>query len=349
MVKRIIHQEVNQILNEYTIHSTREIADIQSGHINDSFRINTPDGSYFLQKINHHVFYPVDKLMQNYSQILNFLHTKKTFPENVRLIHTKSNASYIYNDQNDSYWRLTTFITNSQSFDKAVDDQMAYDAGKIIASFHNSAVQLDPLKFYTILPNFHNLEVRYRQWLTAIKKDPQNRFAKISNESEEIEALVSLLTPMQSAISEGKIRQFVVHNDTKLNNILFDQNRKSLTLIDWDTVMSGTILYDFGDCLRNIGSNLDEDGIQLDEMVFQQKAYHAFYRGYTENLQFKLSPAENQYLPYACIYMTMLMGIRFLTDYVLGDIYYKISYADQNLARGRNQVLLARKMTDALI
>jgi len=289
-----------------------------SGHINDTFIIHTSDRRYrklLLQRVNHHVFKNVPQLMKNFELVTR--HIKKKIEEEKDLrfekccyvyIPTKNSSSY-YKDSDGNFWRLVPFIENSHSY-----------------------------------KHFHDVEKRLLWFDEAVERDPLGRVKEVQSEIEFVRQRQDEMKIIQKLGREGRIPLRVTHNDTKFNNILFDTNDNPLCVVDLDTVMPGYVHFDFGDAIRICANRAAEDEPDLDKIQFDLELFKAFAKGYLKETRQYLNQTEIDYLAFSSKLMTFIMGLRFLTDYVDGDHYYKIHHPNHNLQRARAQFTLLKRM-----
>jgi len=324
------------------------------GHINDSYRmVNGSDDSpdYLLQRINHYVFKDVPLLMKNISlvthHIASVLEERGMEDLNRRsliIIPTGEGAPYFrVGEPEESYWRVFNFIEDHQVFERAPDADIAFEGARMFGDFTRMLSSLDSSALGEIIPKFHNLKWRISNLMKSIGEDSAGRVKYVQDEIRYVQASVPLMSTIQELGEKGSIPLRVTHNDTKINNVLFDRNRKGLCVIDLDTVMPGYVHYDFGDGIRTFTNTGEEDDEDLDRIRMDMKMYRAFAEGFLESTRDTLTPAELDTLVYAGLLFPFIMGVRFLTDYLAGDVYYKIKYDEHNLVRARAQLKLARE------
>ncbi|MEH6657977.1 aminoglycoside phosphotransferase family protein [Leeuwenhoekiella marinoflava] len=324
-----------------------EIQEFSSGHINDTYLIRTTGQQYFvLQRINAEVFKNVPELIANKVKVSTHLISK--LPELpieekhrrvLTFLPTKTGA-YYHQDEFDQFWNLTYYISNSISYDTVTNKEIAYEGGKLFGKFISQTRDFDASELVEIIPDFHNVPIRLLQFKHAKQKASAERIRKTSTERLRVEALKEEMVILQHLKDEGKIPTRVTHNDTKISNALFDKNDKGLCVIDTDTVMPGIVHNDFGDAIRTICNTAAEDEQDLSLVKFNVVYYEAYLKGFLEELRDSLSDLEIQYLARGAKTIIFIMGLRFLTDYLAGDVYYKTSYDAHNLDRAKNQFKL---------
>jgi len=323
-----------------------------SGHINDTYRVTTSEKDlpgYILQRINERVFKNVHLLMENIENVTNHLSKKlRDIPGNIstgeslRLLLADDEKPY-FKDSSGNYWRVFLFVMDSVIFQKAINSEQAYEAGRAIGEFQYLLTDYHGVIHETI-PGFHNLDKRLMEFDQAIKSASNKRIQKAENEASFVERKKDQMREMIADLKLKNVTLRIIHNDTKLNNILFDKQGCALCLIDFDTVMKGYIHYDFGDAIRILANNADEDEPDIQQVSFNFDYYKSFSIGYLEQTNSFLSPAEKKWLAFAPFYMTFIIGLRFLTDYLNGDTYFKINREDHNLQRARVQFRLISLM-----
>ena len=320
-------QHLKLILNHFKI----DIQDvtfqsITTGYINDTFLVlKSEKPLYILQRINSTVFKHVESLMLNIELALDKLKSNNYI--SIMLIKTVAGKSFY--KHNDDYWRLMTFIEGSTTYNTTTNPKIAFEAGRIIREFHNLLQEESPDAFTDIIPNFNNLPFRITEFEKAIKNtsDARNKIAK-----NDIDFAIKI-HPTFDAFYKEELPLRICHNDTKLNNILFNKTtHKALCLIDLDTIMKGYFHYDFGDAVRTIVNTANEDEKELSKITFNKPLFEAFINGLSTNESF-LSSIEIELLPLSVALMPFTHGLRVLIDYLNGNIYYKVAHENQNLDR----------------
>lgn len=300
---------------------------ISNGLINDTYLVKE-DGNptYIFQRINIKVFTNFEALIYNLDMILPLL--KSDDYSEVVLCKTKDNRSFFQSEKSE-VWRLMTFIKNSVVYNTTKNPKIAFEAGRIIAQFHKLTEKFDANQLQDTLPKFHDIHLRYDQFKIALKNADTDKIETAKKAISFVKKNISFLTD----IDHSKLPSRVCHNDTKLNNILFSKEDKSLCLIDLDTIMKGVFIYDFGDAIRTIANSAPEDEKELDKINFSIELFGSFVEGLaTENNL--LQEEEKIMMPRGVVLMPFLHGIRALTDYLENNKYYKVAYETQNLDRG---------------
>lgn len=326
-----------------------------NGHINDTFLLvyETPQGDrsrYILQRMNHSIFKNPPLLMENMSNVTEYLRKiilaagGNPDRETLNVIKTKAGSSF-YEDTNHNYWRVFPFIENTICLEKVENAKDFYDSAAAFGNFQKMLADYPADTLHETIPNFHNTPSRFRDFQKAVGEDKLGRAAMAQKEiafALEREKEACALTDLLSA---GELPLRVTHNDTKLNNILFDADtQKALCIIDLDTVMPGLSLYDFGDSIRFGASTGAEDEQDLDKVELDLSLFEAFVKGYLEGCDGSLTDKEIEMLPMGAKLMTFECGLRFLADFLEGDVYFKIHRENHNLDRARTQFKLVADM-----
>jgi hypothetical protein len=332
-----------------------DFKELASGHINDTFLVITKQqGDYILQKINKGVFGDVPGLISNKVKISQHLHQKLNFlskEERERRILTflaTSTGAYYFVDANGDYWNATIFIDNSQTFETVTDPKVAYEGGKLFGEFIRLTQDFDPSQLVEVIPRFHDMSFRFEQFEDALKIASDERKKRAKIQIDLAKDLKDEMHILQNLKDKGDIRSRVTHNDTKISNALFDMQGNGLCVIDTDTIMPGIIHYDFGDAIRTICNTAAEDEKNLDKVKFSKDFYEAYSKGFLEKIGSSISELERKYLPLGAKSMMFIMALRFLTDYLNGDIYYKTKYPEHNLDRSKNQFKLIQSFEEVM-
>lgn len=329
-----------------------------SGHINSTRYVVLEDKGvkreYILQRINKNVFKSPAKLMDNYTAVTEFL--RKTIIENggdpdretINVIKNKNGENF-YIDSEGEYWRLILFVTDSLSFDKVERPEQFYESAVAFGNFQSLLRNYPAHTLNETIVNFHNTPVRFNNLMAAVKEDKCGRLAEVMAEVEFCKAREEFAATLEKAREAGKLPLKVTHNDTKLNNILFDKaTGKPVCVIDLDTIMPGYSVNDFGDSIRFGATTALEDEADLSKVNFDISLYELYVKGFIEGADGGLSEGELELLPIGAIMMTFECGMRFLTDYLEGDTYFRTSRPGQNLDRARNQFKLVSDMEKKL-
>ena len=338
-------QDKSNILRAFRLDSAPvSCEDYGCGHVNVTFLVVTETGRrYILQKINHHAFRNVQGLSENIAAVTEFLRAKSGDPRSVMaLIRTTDGAPHIC--YKDEYWRVYDYVDGTICLQQPETDEDFYQAAVGFGTFAQLLSDFPAEKLHETIPNFHNTPDRYRLFREAIARDAAHRAAAVQPEIDFALAREAEMATIQNALAAGEIPLRVTHNDTKLNNVLLDaQTRKALCVVDLDTVMPGSSLYDFGDAIRFGASTAAEDERDLSKVEMSLDRFRAFTRGYVRSCP-NLTEKELELLPLGAKTMTMECGVRFLTDHLDGDKYFSVHRKGQNLDRARTQFKLAADM-----
>jgi len=289
--------------------------------------------------------------MENISRITTHLRSKLSGTDASRRVLTpvpsRDGATYVQ-DAEGSYWRIYVFLADTASFDFVSAPSQAYEAAFAFGQFQKNLVDLPGEPLSEPIPDFHNTPKRFRTFLDTLRTDSGNRAAAVKREIDFALSFQDKLATVTDGIAAGRIPLRVTHNDTKINNVLFDrQSGKGLCVIDLDTAMPGSILYDFGDQVRTSTATAAEDERDLSKVQFRLEMFEGLVHGYLDVARDMLVPAERSLLAFAGPLMTFEVGLRFLTDHLDGDRYFKVHRENHNLDRCRTQFELVRQMMQA--
>ncbi len=317
------------------------------GHINDTYVANV-NPRYILQRINNDIFKSPEQVMDNIVLVTKHIADKIAASgqarTSLRVIYTHDGMPY-YKTEDGNYFRMYEFIENATSYSRAESPEVFYNAAKGFGEFFELLSDFDASKLYETIENFHHTPTRFETFEKAVKADKCARSASCMKEIEGFMSRKAMATVVTDAISAGEVPLRVTHNDTKLNNIMLDNKTgEPVCVIDLDTVMPGSILYDFGDSIRFGASSADEDEHDLDKVYCDMELFEAFARGFIEATKDFLTSKEIELLPFSARLLTYECGMRFLTDYLEGDTYFKTHYEGQNLYRARTQLKLIEDM-----
>jgi hypothetical protein len=329
--------------------------ELASGHINDTYLIKTKKKPFFvLQRINHGVFKDVPGLIENKVAIshhiqekLKDLSKKKQKRRVLAFAKTNLGASYL-KDEEGNFWNLMYFIDDSVTFETVNNEEIAFEGGRLLGQFLTLTSDFDASKLVEVIPKFHDMSFRYSQFEEALKIASNERLENAKVQIQLIKDLKAEMHIIQGLKESGAINIRVTHNDTKISNVLFNKKNKGLCVIDTDTVMPGIVHYDFGDAIRTICNTAAEDETNLDLVEFKIEYYKAYTKGFLKKMGPFLSPIELKYLPLGAKTMIFIMALRFLTDYLNGDVYYKIKYPEHNFDRAKNQFKLIESFSERI-
>lgn len=314
-----------------------------SGNINDTFLVIAPSdtvGRFVLQKINQQVFKQPQAVIENFGKLYAHLSEKSLPIQLSRPISTRDGASYIIDEQGD-YWRAVSFIGPSVTHEFAATPQMAYRAGQAVATFLSGLSDLDVEGIASVIPRFHDSNWRLGHFKKAWMDDAAGRVVHCEAEI----AFVLRESSVFGEVDQAGFPQRVVHNDTKIGNLLFDPTTdNALAVIDWDTAQPGAIPSDFGDMVRTMTTTLGENDTRFEEVHLRLEWFEALAKGFVPPLQRVASRMETEGLVLGAKWIILEQMMRFLGDYLQGDTYYKTSYPEHNLVRARNQMALYRSL-----
>ena len=350
-----LFKELKEVLQNFDIDGTLISASPYGfGHINTTYLAVYENGDkpmrYILQKINTSLFKSVDELMSNIVLVTEFNRERiikrggNPDRESLTVIKTKSGENY-YRREDGGCFRVFIFIENTVAYQTVTKPKDFYYSAIAFGSFSNLLSEFDASKLYEILPNFHNTKVRYQNFLAALEKDEFDRAKDCQQEIEFIKAREHYYSKIVDLLESGKMPLKVTHNDTKLNNVLLDDKTgEPVAVIDLDTIMPGSLCYDFGDSIRFGCNPCDEDEKDLSKVNFRLDLYEMYLKGYLEAVGERITDIEKENLAFGSILMTIECGMRFLTDYLSGDTYFRTHRPGQNLDRARTQLKLVSDM-----
>lgn len=308
--------------------------------------------SYILQQVNTEIFHDSKNLMHNISIVINHIESKRNGDDpKLAIIPTLSGEHYWHSfgeHDTSQIWRMYNYIPNSITYPVAPSTDFLIEAGKAYGRFQCILDDISPSLLHEIIPDFHNTPKRLEAFRKAVLEDICQRAQEVQEEVRFIEMNSWLAYSIVTLLDNGKLPKRVVHNDTKLENVLFDKDtNKALCVIDYDTIMpNGCLLYDFGDAIRSMASSSVEDEQDLDKVSFMLNFYSCFTKGFLNEVTSIISDEEVAMLPMGAIVITFEQAIRFLTDYLMGDVYFKVTCPRHNLFRARNQLKLIKEMLE---
>ncbi len=314
-----------------------------SGLINHTWRVKYEGGDYILQRINDNVFKKPFDIASNINLLATYL--KEHHPEYlfVAAVKTLSGDDMFYLPE-EGYFRMFPFVPDSHSKDVLETPEQAYQAAAQFGRFTKllDGVAVDRLKIS--IPDFHNLSLRYAQFLNALENGNPERIKETKALSDELLNQAQIVKEYEHIKSDAAFKQRVTHHDTKISNVLFDSAGKGLCVIDLDTVMPGFFISDVGDMMRTYLSPVSEEEADFSKIEIRDAFYEAILKGYFEEMKEVLSPAEQEHFFYAGTFMIYMQAIRFLTDYLNDDVYYGAKYPAHNLVRAGNQAMLLQRL-----
>ena len=329
--------------------------EIHSGNINRTYLLAVQEGNsqkeYVFQKINTFVFKRPEDVMDNILKVTE--HIKKKLLESngtydrrvLSFLVGKDGKPYYYTNSTKHFWRVYEYIGLAVAYNMVEKPEQFYEAGRSFGEFQGWLSDFPAQTLAEIIPNFHNTPVRFRTFREAVERDTANRRAEVEEEIRFLLDREAECGALVKGLESGEIPYRVTHNDTKINNILFDiPTQKAICVIDLDTVMPGSSLYDFGDAVRYGASTALEDERDLSKVSIDLHLYELFTKGFLETTGNRMTDAELKLLPQSVKIMALELASRFLADYLDGDTYFKTNCEDHNLVRARTQIQLVRDM-----
>ena len=325
--------------------------EIKMGNVNHTYKVNyiRDDGSgmaqiksYLVQKVNTYAFQHPLELMSNIDKVTEYIHEKYPDIKCLHFHHTKERHNYLEGEE--GFWRMSNYIP-SVTFNSCDDLSVVRSAGQAFGNFQQMLADFDASSLFYTIPDFHNTRSRYAKLKEEIARDPCGRVAKVRQELEWLLSVEDEACKLTDLYEEGKLPLRVTHNDTKINNVLFDEETlRPLVVIDLDTVMPGLVGHDFGDAIRFAANFVEEDCPKADEAGLNLNVYWAFAEGFLKETAPTLTEMEVETLGNSCFTLTCELATRFLADYLVGDKYFKINGPEHNLIRTRCQIALAKDM-----
>ena len=325
-----------------------EILDIfryGEGHINSTFYIKTSEKPYILQKINNYVFKDVDLLMNNINAVTKFIRSKGQ--ESLEIVPTVEGKLYLSIE--DEFYRVYVFVENSICYQRPENLDLVKSAGASFGSLHQALNDFPVEQIKEVIPHFHDTEKRFRDFKDALSKADETLK---NNAQEEIKFILNheeTYGVVNKALKNNEIKMRVTHNDTKINNILFDATTgKFRCVIDLDTIMPGSMLFDIGDAFRSMFSGANEDNKDTSLLKVDFDVYKTYIKAYLGKMKNDLTKKEIELIPFSIYLLTIECGMRFLEDYLRGNVYFATKYKEHNLVRCRTQIALAKDVLNNL-
>ena len=352
----IHHSPVAQVAGLFAISGAYiESRPYGSGHINDTYAAAFSYAGtrvrYIFQRVNEKIFHEAELLMQNIERVtaaaFEFLTAEKVVDptrRTLRLVPAKDGRPFA-RDEERRLWRCYLFIENARTYDIIQNPKQAQEAAKAFGQFQKLASAIPGPRLHETLPNFHNTRARFTRLLEVAELNPCGRLDSVREEFDFIRSREEIVDVVINAMANGSIPERVTHNDTKLNNVMLDDaTGEGICVIDLDTVMPGSSLYDFGDLVRTATSPAAEDERDLSRVTMQMPMFEALVRGYLSSARSFLTDSEIELLAFSGKLITLEIGIRFLTDFLEGDVYFKTHRPGHNLDRCRTQLALVRSI-----
>lgn len=323
--------------------ATPAIEPVGAGNINDTYRVAFTVGGtaqcWLLQRLNHQVFTDPEAVMHNIRLVANHLNRQPNFTLAVPAPLPGPDGRLLQRDAAGNYWRVFPFYENTYAPEQLPDAAVAFEAASAYGRFLGTLQNCPAADIRETIPGFHDTDQRWELFLETARQDPAGRKASVSTEIEILHQLKPVFDEVSSLKRSGALPLRVVHNDTKAGNVLFDRaSGKAVAVIDWDTIMPGTVLSDFGDMVRSFTPNVVED--TPGPVHLRQEVLEALLRGFLETTEDFLTDTERKHLLLGARWIIGEQALRFLTDYLAGDRYYKTRHPEHNLVRARNQLAL---------
>ena len=352
----MIYNEIKHVIKHFAFEgSFQKAEELLSGHINNTYHLfyALPDGStreYVLQQINTYAFKKPNELMSNVRRVTEHLYRVYSAagldPARcvLHLVEVDT-GTYMFRDDEDRYWRAYDFISGAVAYDRPESPRHFMEAGRAFGCFQRMLSDFPAEELYETIPDFHNTRKRFYDFVASVAADRAGRVKEIEREIDFFFDRRKMMTQIIDLIEAGKLPLRVTHNDTKFNNVMLDRETgEGLCVIDLDTVMAGSPLYDYGDAIRFGASTAVEDEPDLSKVEVDMELFCAFTKGFVSEVRSTLTPLELEMLPVGAKIMTCEIAMRFLMDYIDGDLYFKVAYPEHNLVRARAQMKLLESM-----
>jgi len=345
-------------LKEIAAHFTEKdeiesVTPFGSGHIHDTYLVKTRSGAsknYILQHINTAVFQDPEAVMNNMALVTSHIRKKllssgSSDPDKeVVTVVPAVDGQLLFTDSEQKIWRCLVFIPDTKTYDRAENADQVYEGGKAFGKFLSLLSDLQSSKLKETIKDFHNIDWRLTQFHQSLNNGVKERITAAEKEINQVLEREEDMRLIRKLSQKGLVPQRIVHHDTKINNVLFDQNDKALCVIDLDTVMPGYVHDDFGDAIRTFTNTGDEDEADVSKVSMNIRFFEAFTNGFMKSAGSMLTQVERDYLALSAMVMTYMQVIRFLSDYLNGDVYYKIHHPEHNMQRTKAQLALLFSM-----
>ena len=354
--KKTMQAKIREIASHFDVYGNYLWAETRkTGHINDTclgvFNQAGIQVRYIFQRINHHVFKKPEELMSNVSRVIKHISGKlqgmNDASRRVMTLVPTIDGQLFHRTPDGNYWRCYLYIERARTYDVMERTEHAYQAACAFGTFQQQLSDIQGERLYDTIPDFHNTPSRLKAFDEILSKDPRNRAASVKKEIAFIEEFRSKCSIITDLLENGGVPERICHNDTKLNNVMLDdETGEAVCVIDLDTVMPGSGLYDFGDLVRSSVSPAAEDEPDLARVFCRLDIYEALTRGFLDGCNGCLTSKEIELMPFAAQLITFETGLRFLTDYIDGDHYFKIHRPEHNLDRCRTQFKLVTDLIE---
>lgn len=336
---------MESVLQKFGISSDALITPITSGIINKTWKVGTPDGNYILQQINDHIFFNPELIHGNIAAIATYLkknYSNYIFPSPI----LNAEGSQLLKEPGVGYFRVFPFIEGTHTIDVVSNPKQAFEAAEQFGRFTAYLGGFNCNQLNVTIPNFHNLSYRYQQFQEALKTGNHERIQGEKNLIDKLTSLNFLVKQYDAITKNQSFKKRVTHHDTKISNVLFNEEDNAVCIIDLDTVMPGYFISDVGDMMRTYLCEVSENEEDISKIKIRPDYYYAIVEGYYKEMQNELTSDEIKHFFFAGQFMIYMQALRFLTDYLNDDKYYQIQYPTHNLVRAINQVVLLDRLMD---
>lgn len=340
-----IDNMLQKILRAFNIEGA-EVKTFGNGLINRTWKVYAPGGNYILQRINDNVFKQPKDIAYNIRLIADHLQKNHSDYFFIAPVLTNNNDDLVF-CREEGWFRLMPFVENSRTFDVVQTPDEAYEAAKQFGRFTKLLSGFDARQLKITIPQFHDLELRYQQFLDAVCNGNPERIKESQTIISELLQHKSIVDEYKNIVRNAQFKLRVTHHDTKISNVLFDQNNRGLCVIDLDTVMPGYFISDVGDMMRTYLSPVSEEEIDFEKVIVRNEFYKAIVEGYNDEMKDELTEVEKNYFLFAGKFMIYMQALRFLTDHLNNDAYYGAKYERHNLVRAENQLVLLRRLVNS--
>jgi Ser/Thr protein kinase RdoA (MazF antagonist) len=331
---------IDTILNEFGFKKENaEILPLRQGLINNTWKISINGDAYIFQKINSVVFKHPEDIAFNLNLISEYLQKNEPAYHFVFPVKSAEGKSLVYK-KGEGFYRAFPFVAGSHSKVVAETPEQAFEAAKQFGRFTKLLKGIDVKLLKITIPNFHDLSLRYQMFLEALEKGNKVRIEESADLINQIKSLAYIVDKYEGIKNNPEFILRVTHHDTKISNVLFDENDKGICVIDLDTVMPGYFISDVGDMMRTYLSPVGEEETDFSKIQIRPQFYHAIAKGYLSEMNDELTETEKKHFFYSGLFMIFMQAIRFLTDYFNNDAYYGSKYPEHNLNRAKNQTKL---------
>ncbi len=331
---------IQSVLAEYGFNtSPLQVKPFGTGLINHTWKLEVSDKAYIVQRINNDVFKNPADIAHNINVIAEYLNANFPGYKFIAPIASSHGLKMFY-DKKEGYFRVFPFVSGSHSVDVVETPEQAFEAAAQFGRFSRLLSGIDISKIKITIPGFHDLSLRYKQFLHALEHGNQSRITESTELIEKLKSFSDIVTVYENILQSPDFKLRVTHHDTKISNVLFDNNDRGLCVIDLDTVMPGYFISDVGDMMRTCICPVSEEEQDFDKVEVRKEFYNAIVDGYYSEMKDELTNTEKKYFLYAGKFLVYMQAIRFLTDYLQDDVYYGAKYPGQNLVRAGNQTVL---------